>query len=954
MQDASRTAVPKYISIPRWIVDSRVFVVTTTLLTVYALIGDDVRLMATDKPDDNIFTAITIICMVVFTVEIVLSSLGKDDYFLGFFFVLDIVSTVSLVMDLQYVQDWLSGLTEGEEGEVDNARASRTAKIGARLGRILRLVRIIKLYKVAYDRSQRKKNREAREASRTRAEPGDDNDDWLDEENEENQQRQPESKVGKKLSELTTRRVIVLVLVMMFVIPWLRIDQAAQLPFSAYYGADLVHEAFSKMDKDNETPAQRQAYEDALLQYIYYHNWYTGHSSSCPHGVDNCPRNYDSHLFWIGIAAKDESKLDGLIRRASVQNAAAVQTWEEKHISKRMMYNFGPMPDTVKSSILSWRWDATCPGPRSTSFHKMGMSVLQEEVVDFNGASNNYPVTCPEQLRSQERKEYFPRLNVLKEEFQEWHFVFYFDIRPYVFWDAFFSLMITIFVILSLLVAALLFTSDANHLVLNPVESMISKVEAIRHDPMMARRMADKEFNLEEIAKARKSQHQARSKISRVGMLYTFKDKFGCWPKVNASELMETVVLEKTIIKLGTLLALGFGEAGASIIEHNMHGIDSASVNAMVEGTKVDCVIGVARIRDFSTVTEVLQAKVMTFVNQIAEIVHGVVDEFHGAANRNNGDMFLMIWRTSVKTLKDNKKESEEEEDDNWLSKMADMSVLAFTRILGAIHRSPVLEVYRHHPGLQQRLQGANCRVNLSCGLHFGWAIEGAVGSEFKIDASYLSPNVSIAESVERAAESIYGVSILLTESVKKSCNPGVANKFRLIDCVKISGSKDPMEIYVMDLCYSGLQVDKSNHGPTTFTSRQRYNVRKFMDSEKERKKKPEVSMEKYFNEGYDIDIAKMRAPYTREFLHVFNMGYQNYAQGEWKVAQRFLQKTKINLSPRRSEGKDIESSTSGEDGPSAALLKYMEQESVLKSGELEAPPWWKGVRELSLGRGAS
>ena len=30
-------------------------------------------------------------------------------------------------------------------------------------------------------------------------------------------------------------------------------------------------------------------------------------------------------------------------------------------------------------------------------------------------------------------------------------------------------------------------------------------------------------------------------------------------------------------------------------------------------------------------------------------------------------------------------------------------------------------------------------------GLHLGWAIEGAIGSKFKIDASYLSPNVNIA-----------------------------------------------------------------------------------------------------------------------------------------------------------------------------------------------------------------
>lgn len=95
--------------------------------------------------------------------------------------------------------------------------------------------------------------------------------------------------------------------------------------------------------------------------------------------------------------------------------------------------------------------------------------------------------------------------------------------------------------------------------------------------------------------------------------------------------------------------------------------------------------------------------------------------------------------------------------DTDKVSKLADMSILAFTRILGAIHRTPVLSAYRGHPGLQQRL-GKDCRVNLSSGLHYGWAIEGAVGSEFKIDASYLSPNVSIAETVERATQ-ICGVS---------------------------------------------------------------------------------------------------------------------------------------------------------------------------------------------------
>merc|ERR1719487_739157 len=171
----------------------------------------------------------------------------------------------------------------------------------------------------------------------------------------------------------------------------------------------------------------------------------------------------------------------------------------------------------------------------------------------------------------------------------------------------------------------------------------------------------------------------------------------------------------------------------------------------MIPGSCVDCIVGSARIADFSTATEVLQAKVLTFVNQIAEIVHGVVDEFHGAPNKNNGDTFLLIWRIAGMQCAQ-------------VTKMAEMSMVAFSKIMGAVNRSRVIADYRHHPGLQQRL-GSGFRVTLTFGLHKGWAIEGAIGSEFKIDASYLSPNVNTVQAIEAAA-SMYGVSILISEQI--------------------------------------------------------------------------------------------------------------------------------------------------------------------------------------------
>lgn len=35
----------------------------------------------------------------------------------------------------------------------------------------------------------------------------------------------------------------------------------------------------------------------------------------------------------------------------------------------------------------------------------------------------------------------------------------------------------------------------------------------------------------------------------------------------------------------------------------------------------------------------------MTFVNQIAEIVHSQVDKYGGSANKNLGEAFLIVWK---------------------------------------------------------------------------------------------------------------------------------------------------------------------------------------------------------------------------------------------------------------------------------------------------------------------
>lgn len=76
-----------------------------TIVTIYALFSDDIRMLWFTKSADNIFYSLTTASMFSFMVEVVLSSYAKQDYFLGFYFWLDLFSTLSLIMDIGWVMN---------------------------------------------------------------------------------------------------------------------------------------------------------------------------------------------------------------------------------------------------------------------------------------------------------------------------------------------------------------------------------------------------------------------------------------------------------------------------------------------------------------------------------------------------------------------------------------------------------------------------------------------------------------------------------------------------------------------------------------------------------------------------------------------------------------------------------------------------------------------------------
>ena len=196
----------------------------------------------------------------------------------------------------------------------------------------------------------------------------------------------------------------------------------------------------------------------------------------------------------------------------------------------------------------------------------------------------------------------------------------------------------------------------------------------------------------------------------------------------------------------------------------------------------------------------------MIFVNEIAEIAHGIVDKYSGAPNKNIGDAFLFVWKLEKEdTFTDELGELQPLYNQR-VSQLADMSVISFLLLNAGLKKSNKLLKYKNHRGLNERM--SNYEVKLGLGLHIGYAIEGAIGSYYKIDASYLSPHVNMSARLEGATKT-YGVPILISGVLYKYLSQKTQSHCRQVDFVTMIGNKTPLSLYTIDLDTSGIITEE-------------------------------------------------------------------------------------------------------------------------------------------------
>ena len=90
-------------------------------------------------------------------------------------------------------------------------------------------------------------------------------------------------------------------------------------------------------------------------------------------------------------------------------------------------------------------------------------------------------------------------------------------------------------------------------------------------------------------------------------------------------------------------------------------------------------------------------------------------------------------------------------------------------------------------------------QIKMGSGLHVGWCIEGAIGSKYKIDCTYLSPHAEMADRLE-AGSKIYGTPIQCSHWFVRLLSPKIREFLRPMDRISVEGCPRAMTIYTFTI----------------------------------------------------------------------------------------------------------------------------------------------------------
>jgi len=844
------------------------------VITMYTLVWTDVKLaLAVPENFDLWLDILSILCLCVLSVDICIQTVYKPSYMLSFYFYVDIISTISLGFNISLIT-----------GDYSYPMIVKVILLGGKQLRIIRVVRLIqlsttfrrlvqwlfgsssspvtpntdssahdddeqiqwdidhvklepKLKDVIGDPLIRRRNQNKRISNPSRkisrqstTSLTTQNSDSVSHETQ--LETSSESKVGRQMSEVNTRKIGILVIIC-----------------SSF--APLV------ASKDDNVPVNMLELKNLAIAYSNPRVF----SRELASMIESLNDSYASvtRIGWIGLPADSPYFLPG----GGTHNLN----------TRNSFYTLTPFEaDQVEN-----HW--TLSGCNNTWAESIG-NIQYVSLIPDHGNE------CPSS-RIRRRFEVSIWSTKIDENNMKSDLVLILDERERIQWDGIFAIIQIFFTILVMLIMSGVFESDCNHLILVPISRLVSTMRQIQSDPLCANFLIDVEMNREIEYKDAKARYLA----VRVPLRwFRKKPSILITDSYREYETSDSAKLEKTILKLGSLLVVGFGEAGAKIVGSSIKDAQSIGVRP---GRIIDGVFGYITIEDFGIVTEVLQDGIVVLVNRLAEIVHGIIDEYNGFTCRNTGSGFLVLWTLPT---------GEEEQE-----RMCDLALIALCDIMVAINKSPILATYSEHPHLLMRLPGYKVRVHAAA--HRGRAIEGAVGSELKLDASFLGPDVVLAQSLADLGNREYKCAILLSGSFVHALSKQLEQLCRSIDMISM-GSDAEFELFTIDLDQSAVRTAPLKQDES-LKHIENIQLREYMIKQARVHRKIEkLKLEEYhpFDHFAYTDLELVRKKFHSKngqlFHQLFSKSLLNYLCGEWDVAKRSFRQCLIFWLTHTSESR--------------------------------------------------
>lgn len=949
-----RSRRPKWKKILKRVIDSLPVAIFLSLITVFTLLSTDLQCAYLRTQYDSLFDLLHTMLLIIYVIEFALTSLAKDDFMFSFYFWMDLLAIVSIFQDIDCIINTMLGYkpipeirkihrdvksTEKVVLAVSQiSRATRAARV-LKVVKMMRLVRIVKLYKSVYIRKDLKEKRKQRLYMQRIEQKIENSDASLSQSKSGN--------CGTNHGNSTNNGLI------------------SECHCNGVGISDGIFKVAKrlKIKKDAstcETNRGNNNNNNNTNTKTNNNNNNTTKTNVAHHQTKTQPDSI-LHPKSTNVQTSNDLDDDELLNESRISRIITENINKKVIILVTFILVFFP----ILSEDFYTKNQVRCTYSLLAEYLSNFLRIYNIKPIETLGAVNtfydsNYPVVNI----THNNVLIYKNVNTSSFDFRyrEISYLFSSDATIIIVYSTLkesiltskLNCMQTLFVCVCLTICAIGFEDDANVLVLQPLEIMTEIVHKVARDPIGAKNenvlKHGIKLKISKLTTFRKSSSKVTKYKPKSSTQHVFRSIPGgngqscpsdssddsTSPSVikNYSQYegnYEVNVIKDAIIKISALLAIGFGEAGGEMLKRNLS--STHELIPRMKGKKKSAIFMFCNIRDFDKINLALEEDTMLFVNEIADIVHSSVDRFKGAINKNIGDSFLSVWKfyNEIKSKRKrfpNYNNIQMYKKDNLLeidplnpqiNIIADCSVLACLRIILKINKNRNIVSYRKSKRIQRLINNFN--LTMGFGLHLGYGIEGTIGSSYKIEASYLSPNVNVAARLETASKQ-FGVSILISGILYEKLTDELKSICRFIDCVKVKGSSLPISLYTIDLNYDVAPQKNTKVLSMGLKEKRKLYLNKKNDLHALIDEYGSVSQIILEKQSYK-ELIKVKHP---NFTDNWENAIDCYRKGDWMQAKESFEKCL-----------EIDSN----DGPSHTLLEY------IKSYNYIHPPRWEGVREL-------